>query len=731
MRDVANILFGAAFTVALSVSLGVLLAARLRLTLYRWEAALIQFVAGAGCLSFLTAILCTLHIARKGVFQWGGLIAIVLALRQAKRAPGRERLPAVPLTWIGAFFFIFSIFLIFYFFYSLAPEVSPDGSGYHLGNVVRMWRHHGFDWDYRSMYAYLSQGTEMLFLVAFAFGRHSAAALVHFTYFCTLPLLMVCWGRRFGYPKASLFAAIVIFASPVIAKDGVSAYNDPAVVTLIFTVFYLLQVWDESKSSNLLIVIGLLSGTAYAVKYTAFLTLPFAFAWVWFSRRHSPSRRDLLCLILPALVMVAPWTLRNWFWVGNPFAPFFNSWFPNPYYHAGMERIYADLLRHYTAIKHYWEIPLQLTLRGGLVEGMFGPVFLLAPLGLLALRFKSGRRLLLAALVFALAAYLNVGARFLIPSAPFLALAMGIGLSEVPAALPMLALFHALACWPPILSTYCDPWNWRITSSPVRAALRLDPEVPYLINHVGDLALKIPIELAVPRGERIFSFAGRPEAYIDRDVIVSYESTLANLAQDILWAPQGHKPSNAQRFKFLPVTTRGVRVVNSASATDFWTVAEMRLRSQGRELPRSPDWRLSARPHGWGVQLAFDNNYATRWSTWETITPHARIQVEFGAAQRVDEVVLECNPAWNAHLQVEVLVDTGRWVPLTDTSELVKAEFPPGLRRAVTRELKAIGFRFLLVNEGDMVYADMKKYPTFWGITQLTEANGTHFYRID
>src|ERR1035437_10295126 len=104
MRDVANILFGAAFTVALSVSLGVLLVARLRLTLYRWEAALIQFVAGAGCLSFLTATLCTLHIARKGVFQWSGLAVIALALWQAKRAPRGKKPPAVSLTWMTAFY---------------------------------------------------------------------------------------------------------------------------------------------------------------------------------------------------------------------------------------------------------------------------------------------------------------------------------------------------------------------------------------------------------------------------------------------------------------------------------------------------------------------------------------------------------------------------------------------------------------------------------------------------
>jgi hypothetical protein len=731
MREVANILFGAAFTVAVSVALGALLLARLRIVLHRWEATLFQFVAGAGCLSFLTAILCTLHVARKGVFQWAGLLVIAAALRQAKGAQRRKSLPAVPLTWIALFFLIFGVFFIYYFINALAPEVSPDGSGYHLGNVVRMWQHHGFDWEYRSMYSYLSQGMEMLFLVAFTFGRHSAAALVHFTYLCTLPLLMVCWGRRFGHPKASLFAAILIFASPVIAKDGVSAYNDLAVVTLIYAVFYLLQVWDEYRIDKILIVIGLLAGAAYAIKYTAFLTLPFAIGWLWFSRRRFPAKRDLLCLVVPALVMVAPWMLRNWFWVGNPFAPFFNSWFPNPYYHTGMERIYAELLRHYTGIKHYWEIPLQLTLRGGFVEGMFGPVFLLAPLGLLALRFKCGRRLLLAGLVFALPAYLNVGCRFLIPASPFLALALGIGLAEVPGALAVLALFQALACWPPVLSTYCDQWNWRISSFPARAAFRVESSPTFIIRNIWDYALKVPIELAVAPGERIFSFSGRPDGYIDRDIVVSYESTLGNLASDILLAPQAHRPANAQRFKMLPVTARGVRVVNSASDTGFWTVSELRIRFEGREVPRSPAWRLSAWPNGSEVQLAFDNSYATRWSTWERIAPRARIQAEFGTARRLDEVVLECDPAWKAHLQVETLSETGRWVPVTDTVETVKAEFTPGIRRAATRDVKALGFRFLLVNDGDMVQADMKKYPMYWGVTQLAEANGTHFYRID
>jgi hypothetical protein len=730
MRDLANILFGAAFTVAVSLAIGSLLLERLRVKLFRFESGLIAFVSGASCLSFLITLLCFAHQARRGVFLWGGLAAIGAAIWRKRALPRRRTLPAASLNWLVPFYLVFTIFFVYYFVNALAPEVSPDGSGYHLGNVIRIWRNHGFVWDYHSLYSYLSQGMEVLFVVAFSFGRHSSAALVHFAFFCALPLLMICSGRRFGFPKAALFAATVVFVSPVIAKDGVSAYTDLTVATLLYAVFYLLQVWDQEQDFKYLFLIGLLSGFCYAVKYTAFLALPFAMAWVWW-RSPAPRWRPLLWLCVPAVLLVAPWVLRNWFWVGNAFAPFLNAWFPNPYYHTGMERIYADQLGQYIGIKHYWEIPLQLTLRGDLVSGLFGPVFLLAPLSLLALRLKYGRRLLAAALVFAAPAYLNTGARFLIPSAPFLAMALGLALAEVPGALPVLALFQALACWPPALSTWCHPWNWRISGYPIEEALHKVPEGAFITRTIGDYALKGPIEANVPKTDRIFSFAGRPEAYLDRDIVVFYESTLGNLVNDTLLAPQGHPPKYQQSFKFLPVSTRGVRVVNMASAKDFWTVAELRIRSAGRELSRSPNWRLSAWPNGSEVQLAFDNSYATRWSTWESMAPGARIAVEFPNAETVDEVVLELDPAWDARPQIEVLSPSGRWVPITDTVQFVKADFPTGIRRAAIREVKALGFHYLLLNEGDYVFQDMKKYPAFWGVTPLGEANGTHLYRID
>ena len=730
MKEVFSILFGAGFTIAVSVALGSLLLRALRVRMYRVEAALFAFISGAGVLSFLVTLLCLMQQARKGVFLWGGIAVIGAAVWRARVQKERLRtLPAIRLDWLVPFCLLFGVFFIYYFFNALAPEVSADGSGYHLGNVLRDWRHHGFDWEYRSMYSYLSQGAEMLFLFAFAFGRHSSSALVHFAFGCALPLLMICYGRRFGYPKAALFAALLVFLSPVIAKDGVSAYNDICVVTLVYAVFYLLQVWDQERSDNLLILIGLLAGFAYAVKYTAALTLPFAVAWLW--RRHSLKIGTLARLGIPAALLIAPWILRNWIWVGNPFAPFLNAWFPNPFYHVGMERLYVDNLQHYPNLKHWWQIPLELTLRGGVVSGTFSPVFLMLPLSLIAWRKSQVRRLLFAAIIFAEPALLNTGARFLIPAAPFAALALGIALESVAFALPVLAMFTALVCWPPVLATYCDPGNWRIGEFPIREALRLEPSAPYIIKHSPDVALNSAIVEHVPPGERVYSFAGRPQAYLDRDIVVSYESALGNLVQEILWSPHGPAPRVRERFRFLPVTTDAVRVVNNTTWFNFWTVAEMRVFSKQKEVPRNPAWRIRAWPNGWEVPLAFDNSYATRWSTWQGIEPRARIEIEFPSPQPIDEVALECDPTWEAHLQVEIRMPGGRWVPMTDTVGYEKAEPPPGMRLAASRDVKALGFRYLLVNDGDFLYEDLKKYPKFWGMTQLAEVNGTHFYRID
>jgi hypothetical protein len=521
-----NAVAGAAFTVGVCVACGSLLLRRVGLELHRLEAPLFAFVCGSGCVNLAVFVLCLLQQAKLPVFLAAGIGTMGWALFRQRGGSRRKSLPSAPRLWVVLFVAIYVAFFACYLCNSLAPEVSPDGSSYHLGNVARIWRHHGFDWSYHSIYSSLGQGMEMLFLVAFAIGRHPAAATVHMAFQATLPLLLVCYGRRFGSPRVGIFAGLLIYACPVVGITGISAYNDLTVATLIFAGFYLLQVNNDVNSSNTLFLNGLLCGYAYAVKYTAGLMLPVTAAL-------SRGRR-VAALALGAVIMAGPWILRNWVWLKNPAAPFLNSWFPNRYWTASAEHQYLAGLKDYPPVHSAFDFVLQLTVLGGLVPGMIGPAFLLLPLALLALRHPHGRKLVMAGTVYAIPAFLNTEIRFLIPALPFFALAMGLAMENSRGMLPTVALFQSILCWPLVMNSYCDRNAWRVRGLPVAEVFGPQSDSSYIGSHVGDYALRGAIGSYVPVNGRVFSFAGRAAAYLDRDIVVGYESTEGMRLQDAL-----------------------------------------------------------------------------------------------------------------------------------------------------------------------------------------------------
>jgi hypothetical protein len=502
----------------------------LRLVFHKGESALFAFVAGSACLSLLAFVLCLVHQARWTVFLALGAGSLAWAIREAGNDAPAAGLPAIPRAWRAVFVVVFTAFFICYFFNALAPEVSPDGNSYHLGNVARYWRHQGFTWDYHSIYASLAQGMEMLFLVAFCFGRHPAAAMVHLAFQAALPLLLVCYGRRFGAPRVGIFAAVLVYACPIAGITGISAYNDLTVATLLFAGFYLIKVQQEETSYNILFLIGLFSGFSYATKYDAGLALLVAMVLTW----GQPRFRRLLPLMLGAAVAAGPWILRNWIWLGNPAAPFLNSWFPNPYWTTLAEHQHLAGLRQFPSFKSYWDLILQVTVLGGFVPGMLGPACLLLPLALLTLRGPSGRRLLAVGLLYAFPVFLNADLRFVIPGLPFLFLALGHAMENSWGVLPAVALVQAVLCWPAVMDTYCDPNAWRVRGFQTRAALRLEPESAFIARHVSDYALRSAIAQSVPPDRRIFSFGARAAAYLDRDIVVGYESSQGLVVQQAL-----------------------------------------------------------------------------------------------------------------------------------------------------------------------------------------------------
>jgi hypothetical protein len=734
MIGVLPILFGAFFTLATAWSIGTLLLRHLAAALYDSERWLLAFVFGSACLSEIMFALCALRIVYPAVLLIVGLAVIAAAVYSGGLRSSRKAFPPLAPLWKWTFVLLFAAFTGYAFFNALAPEHSADGMAYHLNAARTYQQAHGFPRITTDMYANLSEGVELLYLFAFVFGRHSAATLVHFAFLIALAFLVLCYGRRIGSPAVGVAAAIFTYTCPVILRTATVAYIDVALAAVLFALFYFLQVWHESPTTQLLMPVGILAGFAYAVKYTAFLAVPYALglvAWkLW--RAHKPLLRPLLLVSLCSAAMILPWMLKNWIEVANPVSPFANRIFPNPYIHISLEDFYRNYLATYF-IASRWQIPLEVTVKGGQLEGFLGPLFLLTPLALLALRRKEGRQLLLAGIVFVATYFSNIGTRFLIPAVPFVSLALGLTIANFPWLLFALMAVNVVACWPAIYTTYCAPGAWRLEDVPVRAALRLQPENDYLSQDIDYMMAKM-IEKAVPPGNRILAQGLGGRAYLPREVIVGYQGAANEVLEDILWVPviKGNQPVRNMKFDFAPRQIRKLRVVQTSSEPeDQWSVTELRIFDGPRELPRDPIWRLTARPNPWDVQMAFDNSPVTRWRSWQPSRPGMYMEIDLGRMQSVSSVVVESS--WdmvNTRILLQGLDTDSKWFIISDHPMSTARAITASLRLAASTELKTRGIGFVFVRPEDTGYADLRDHAAAWGMDLAGEIEGNRLYRI-
>jgi hypothetical protein len=737
MPKAVSILFGAAVTVAVSAAIGKLLLRALKLRFYRAEEHAFAFLTGAACLSLAVFCLAALRIAWEVTFLPLGAALIAVAVRKGAHRPAGDPLPPLGLFWKVVFAAGMAVFGFIYLVNAMAPEHSPDGSSYHLGLVLRYYDAHGFYRITTNFYAYLSQGLELLYLFAFSFGRHSAASLVHFAFLITLPLLMLFYALRFRLPSAGAAGALLVFMSPVVGWDGTTAYIDVAVACVLFGIFYLLQIWDQERTPELLVPIGVLAGFGYAMKYTAFPALPYALGFIGWKlwRKGERPLRPLAVVAVCALVMVAPWMVKNWIWVDNPFSPFLNDWFPNPYVHVAFEQDYLREMANWGGLGSRWEIPLEVTVNGGRLNGLLGPVFLLAPVALLALRHRAGRQLLLAAVVFGVAYPANIGTRFLIPPLPFLALAMGLVVTNWKAAAPVLLLFHALTSWPQIVSKYCNEHAPRLRGIPVAAALRIRPEATFLAQNLYGYTVSRYLDQKLPRDTRIFAYGAPPEAYTNRDILVAYQGALNNRLGDILYTPAtGYwHPVVRLDFSFPTQRLRRVRIVqNAPRGEENWTVNEVRLFRGSSALLREPQWRLRAHPNPWEVQSAFDNNPISRWRSQEKIFAGMYIEVDLGRAEEISRVQLDTPPNEpGVQLWLEGQADHSDWRVLDESPERNALRPLKNLRRLATLELKWHGMEYLLLWPSDTIAEDVRQNVQMWGLELVAEIEGARLYRIE
>ena len=428
--------------------------------------------------------------------------------------------------------------------------------------------------------------------------------------------------------------------------------------------------------------------------------------------------------------MAAPWLIRNAVLTGDPFAPLFNSWFPNPWFHLASERILSRNLRTYGGVT-LWSTPWELAI-GGRTQGIFGPVLLLFPLGLIALGRRAGRLCWLAAAVLALPWFFNIGTRFLMPAFPFLALAFAMVLPR-PAAIACI-LLQAAACWPAAVNSYSN--TWRLDGFPLAAALRLEPERDFLARNSYEYLVANLINENTPAGQRVFTLIGAGRVYVRRETLEHWHSALADRLTDMLLVGGFYRKDPfydwGAGWPLQPL--RALRFRLPAAHAGEWCIHDVRLYSGADRVYGSPAWLLSAWPNLWEIGRAFDDNLATRWRTWEPMRPGMFVEVEFDRPQLLSSAaLLSHTPIYRVPLEFYGQSPDGRWRLLSGHPRAVERH-GDDLRLPATRAIRRAGFHYILVPTGEGGYGPLGKLMVAeapqWGLRDVAAAGDVHLLRI-
>jgi dolichyl-phosphate-mannose-protein mannosyltransferase len=240
--------------------------------------------------------------------------------------------------WLGCFLWLaILLIMIVEISLGLVPPAARDELTHHL-LVPRLYVNAGrifeIPFDYPSFYPML---LEMLFIPWVKWGWDFVPKLIHGLYGFLTGLLLYCYlGRRLS-PHYGLLGFFLFVSTPAILQLSNLGYVDLGLIFYATASLLCILRWVESREAGKseprwLVLVGLLGGFGAATKPNGLLVLLllfFTLAWT-LGRAKTGVRQAAVLLtvfVCLAILPLAPWLARNFVWKGNPFFPFFSSFF--------------------------------------------------------------------------------------------------------------------------------------------------------------------------------------------------------------------------------------------------------------------------------------------------------------------------------------------------------------------------------------------------------------------
>lgn len=293
------------------------------------------FASALGSIITSTLITCLAFIGQVSPSTCWAVLAILLAsglgsLRGSQQwnfKSGSIFLPSSPLKI--AIQIILAALVLLSLSLALAPAFATDALVYHLAVPKAYLEAGGIINLPNNIFSFYPQHMELLYLFALALGTDHLAQLTGLGIVFLLLIALHQYYRQKGSATYALLVPAVFLSTPAFFNVAYSAYVDLQTAAYAFMAFYAWENWLSRKQTGWFYLMTVFVGAALATKLTAIIALPIALLAVVLQGETSPKKVFGQCCILAlgALLFILPWWGRNYFFTGNPFAPFFMQLF--------------------------------------------------------------------------------------------------------------------------------------------------------------------------------------------------------------------------------------------------------------------------------------------------------------------------------------------------------------------------------------------------------------------
>lgn len=231
---------------------------------------------------------------------------------------------------------------------ALAPPTYYDSLVYHLALPAAYIRAgHWIGWT-DLIYSGFPQNLEMLWTLGLLTGLSSLPGIIG--WMLALLLLRTIYHACQRYLDAPTGSTAVAFllVMPAFLLLSSGGYVDIGLALYFFLSVYALSLASSEAGNGPFLLAGFFAGFATGIKYTGILSVGLGLVWI-LCRRSDGRLRSAFIFSAAALLVFAPWMVKNLHYFGNPVFPFFYTWGKaalNPWMQSGAQGYFRALVEY-------------------------------------------------------------------------------------------------------------------------------------------------------------------------------------------------------------------------------------------------------------------------------------------------------------------------------------------------------------------------------------------------